>query len=78
MFLLRRMIYRRDLFDMPAFKSPGPDSLQAKFYQKIWVMVGDSLYELAKFFFETKILPDGLNDTFMVLSIKVQVLNLVT
>lgn len=44
----------------------------------MWSVVGDSLYKLTNAFFETGILPKGLNDTFLVLITKVQVPNLVT
>lgn len=38
------------LFDMPAFKSLGPDSIQAGFYQRIWQTVGDSIVNFSGIF----------------------------
>lgn len=54
------------LFEMDPRKSPGPDGIHAAFYQKLWPMIGDSLYEFAANFFLMGKFPDDVNDTLII------------
>lgn len=62
---------KTSLFDMAPYKAPGPDGLPAGFYQKTWDIVGDSICSLVTNYFETGVLPNGLNDTLISLIPKV-------
>ncbi|XVF74117.1 hypothetical protein PTKIN_Ptkin13bG0034500 [Pterospermum kingtungense] len=62
---------RRALFDMSPFKAPGPDGFQANFYQRLWSVVGTTLWEFAREFYRTGVLQEGVNDTYLVLIPKV-------
>ncbi|XP_031124379.1 uncharacterized protein LOC116027093 [Ipomoea triloba] len=53
--------------DMAPFKAPGPDGFHAAFYQQMWSVVGDSLFEMVRCAYETRQLPVGLNDTLIIL-----------
>lgn len=55
------------VFDMGAFKAPGPDGLQAFFYQDYWDILRDSLCNLVKEIFEEPSRIHGLNETNVVL-----------
>ncbi|XP_019152396.1 PREDICTED: uncharacterized protein LOC109149189 [Ipomoea nil] len=63
---------RDALMEMAPLKASGPDGLHAMFYQKSWSIVGDSLYQLVNDFFNIGSLPNGLNETNIVLIPKVQ------
>lgn len=56
---------------MNPFKSPGPDGLHAGFFQCMWPIVGDSICAYASNFYETGVLPEHMNETFLVLIPKV-------
>lgn len=60
-------------FEMDPWKSPGPDGIQAAFYQKLWKTVGDSLFDFAASFFLSGKLSDNVNDTLIVLIHKIPV-----
>ncbi|XP_019171913.1 PREDICTED: uncharacterized protein LOC109167347 [Ipomoea nil] len=60
------------LKDMKPFKAPGPDGLQAGFYQHMWDVVGDDVFLLVKEAFATGTLPEGLNETLIALIPKVK------
>lgn len=45
---------KKALFDMSPFKSPGPDEIHAGFYQKMWHIVGNSIYEFTFKFFPSE------------------------
>lgn len=61
----------KTLFEMAPFKAPGPDGFHAAFYQHMWNTVGDKLYELVMMDYGNGRLPQGLNDTLLVLIPKV-------
>ena len=60
------------LFDMAPFKTPGVNGLHAGFYQKMWETVGDCLCKCTLQFFTSGILPEGINDTLLILFPKIQ------
>ena len=60
------------LWSMKPYKAPGPNGLHAGFFQKFWLLVGDSVRkEVEKVFIERKFL-EYLNNTHIVLIPKVQ------
>ncbi|XP_019189720.1 PREDICTED: uncharacterized protein LOC109184127 [Ipomoea nil] len=63
--------FRKAVFDMSPWKAPGPDGLHAAFYQHAWDVVGDSKFELVRDAFTTGRIPEGVNDTLLVLIPKV-------
>nr|GMD60340.1 uncharacterized protein LOC109184127 [Ipomoea batatas] len=62
------------LFDMAPFKFLGPDGFHVAFYQQMWGIVGDNMSNLVRNVVDTSCLPDGLNDTLLVLIPKVRYL----
>ncbi|XP_019200239.1 PREDICTED: uncharacterized protein LOC109193862 [Ipomoea nil] len=62
---------RKVVIDMSPLKAPRPDGFHAAFYQRSWEVVGDGVYELVKTAFDTGCLPEGINDTLLVLILKV-------
>ncbi|XP_031124258.1 uncharacterized protein LOC116026974 [Ipomoea triloba] len=59
------------LTSMAPFKAPGPDGFHAAFYQRMWGVVGNTLYNLVKDAYNTGALPVGVNDNLLVLIPKV-------
>ena len=60
------------LWSMKPYKAPGPDGLHARFFQRFWLLVGDSVRkEVEKVFIDRKI-PEYLNSTHTVLIPKIQ------
>lgn len=55
------------LFQVHLDKSPGPDGMTPGFYQKHWSIVGPDVVNLVKDFFDTASIPQGLNETALVL-----------
>ena len=55
-------------------KAPGPDRLQASFYQKYWKILGKSICKMAKAFFYNGCLLKEINRTFITLILKVDYL----
>ncbi|XP_060974717.1 uncharacterized protein LOC115696753 [Cannabis sativa] len=53
-------------------KSPGPDGMTPGFYQRCWSIVGSDIINLVRSFMRTGDLPQGLNDTNLVLIPKVK------
>lgn len=62
---------RAAAFDMGAFKAPGPDGLQAFFYQEYWSVVGQSVCDLVRDIFNNPTQVASLNETNLVLIPKV-------
>jgi len=61
----------RALRSMAPFKAPGPDGFPALFFRRYWNLVGPSTCELVLGVLNGRHLPEGLNDTFLVLLPKV-------
>jgi hypothetical protein len=55
------------LFQMGPLKVPGPAGFLARFYQKNWSLVKQVVIAVVQDFFATGTLPDGINDTAIVL-----------
>lgn len=60
------------VFEMGAFKAPGPDGYQALFFQKHWDLVGNQLTLLALDVLSGRAFPGELNETFLVLIPKIE------
>ncbi|XP_031099806.1 uncharacterized protein LOC116004005 [Ipomoea triloba] len=60
------------LTNIDPFKAPGPDGFHAAFYQRMWDVVGDSVFKLVKEAFDSGSLPPSLNDTLLVLIHKIK------
>jgi hypothetical protein len=55
------------LFQIGPMKSPGPDGFPARFFQRNWGLVKEEVISAVKEFFRTGSLPEGTNDTSIVL-----------
>jgi hypothetical protein len=55
------------LKDMRRNASPGPDGFNVGFYKSAWSWIGDDVTALVRNFYNTGILPSGLNDTHIAL-----------
>lgn len=60
------------LWSLKVFKAPRPDGLHAGFFQRFWIIVGDSIKEEVKKVFRERKVIDYLNSTSIVLMPKVQ------
>ena len=60
------------LWSMKAFKAPGPNGLHAGFFQRFWLIIGDSVKEEIKQIFGNRKILEYLNRTNIVLISKVQ------
>lgn len=58
------------LFQMDPDKAPGPDGMTPSFSQKYWSIVGLDVVRLTQKIFQSGELPDGINDTNVVLILK--------
>jgi len=61
----------RALRSMAPYKAPGLDGFPALFFQRYWNLVGPNVCELVLGVLNGRHLPDGLNDTFLILLAKV-------
>ncbi|CAN1136858.1 Transposon TX1 uncharacterized 149 kDa protein [Linum perenne] len=58
-------------FDMRPNKSPGPDGFSGKFYRRYWNIIGPQVcHEIKRFFMEVR-MPEGWNDTHIVIIPKI-------
>jgi hypothetical protein len=55
------------LFQIGPIKAPGPDGLPARFFQWNWALLKTEVIRAVKDFFEKGIMPEGINDTIIVL-----------
>lgn len=59
------------LFQIGPLKAPGPDGLPARFFQRHWSIIKDDIIAAVRKFFDTGVMPEGVNDTTIVLIPKV-------
>ena len=57
---------------MKPYKAPGPDGLYAGFFQRFWLIMGDSMIREVERVFTTKKVPNFLHKTLIVLIPKIQ------
>jgi hypothetical protein len=55
------------LFQIGPIKAPGPDGFPARFFQRNWDILKDDVVRAVQHFFTTGVMPDGVNDTSVVL-----------
>lgn len=60
------------LSSLKPFKSPGPDGLQAGFFQRFWLVVGHSVSKEMRRIFQEKRVPTSLNQTHIALIVKIK------
>ena len=61
------------LWSLKAFKALGPDGLHAGFFQRFWLIVGDSVKEEIMNVFLCRKIPDYINSTNIILIPKIQI-----
>ena len=59
------------LFQIGPLKAPGPDGFPARFFQRNWDVMRKQVIDGVKEFFQTGIMPEGVNNTSIVLIPKV-------
>jgi hypothetical protein len=69
---------QKAVFSIGDFKASGPDGLHAVFYKKLWDICGEEIIKEVLQALNTGIIPEGWNDTTVVLIPKVDVPELVT
>ena len=60
------------LFQMGPLKAPGPDGFPARFFQRNWGLIKDDIVKAVQQFFISRIMPDGINNTTIVLIPKIK------
>jgi hypothetical protein len=58
------------LFQIGPLKAPGPDGFHARFFQRNWLVLKEEIIAAIKHFFTEGVLPEGSNDTSLLLSTK--------
>jgi hypothetical protein len=69
---------KKAVFSIGDFKAPGPDGLHAVFYNKLWNICGEDITKEVLLALNLSTIPEGWNDTTVVLIPKVDDLELVT
>lgn len=59
------------IFQIGPIKASGPDGIPVRFYQRNWGVLKDDIVRAVKDFFLSRIMPEGVNDTAIVLIPKV-------
>lgn len=59
------------LFQIGPLKAPGPDGFPARFFQRNWDSLKENIIKAVREFFRTSIMPEGVNETSIVLIPKV-------
>ena len=62
---------KKALFQIGDYKAPGPDGMHAVFYKRFWELVGDDLVKEVLAAVNTAQIPEGWNDTTIILIPKV-------
>ena len=63
---------KKALWSMKPYKAPSLDGLHASFFQRFWLIVGDSVRKKVEKVFIEKTVPEYLNNTHIVLTPKIQ------
>ena len=71
-YLFTALEVKEAIFQMGALKSPGPDGIQALFYQKYWDIVGPNVTDVVLNFLNKGDFIDDINQTFIVLIPKIK------
>ncbi|CAN1836487.1 Putative ribonuclease H protein At1g65750 [Linum perenne] len=62
---------RLAVFSLGATQSPGPDGYNGHFYRRYWPLIGPQLCQEISRFFQTNDMPEGWNDTHIILIPKI-------
>jgi hypothetical protein len=69
---------RKEVFSIGDYKAPGPDGLHLFFYKKIWNVYGEEITQEVLQAVNSGVIPDGWNDTTVILITKTDNPELVT
>nr|GEW56233.1 RNA-directed DNA polymerase, eukaryota [Tanacetum cinerariifolium] len=68
---------KKAVWDCGIDKSPGPDGFTFSFYHRFWSTIENDVFEAVKYFFNSGVIPNGCNSSFLTLIPKVPDVNLV-